>query len=447
MVVVSILAGGALFVSGFLVGQRTRRSSRARPSRPGRPVPAVLGHATTRSSSASPAATTTSRPRPRRDQGHGRLARRPVLGLPDARAVPPGPPGPVRPVRGDRRRDRDAGREGRRRPTARRSAPTASSSSSRPIEGSPSEKAGIKAGDAIVAVDGAALDGLTVDAAREQGPRQEGHRGRPSIVRGSAAPIDITVVRDVIVQKEVIDEGPRRTARSATSRSPASRTTPRAKFHDALQADLKAGKKKIILDLRGNPGGYVTAARRIAQRVHRGRADLLGAGRRRAARSRPTRPAGGIATDRHDPARRPRRQGQRLGERDRGRRAPGPEAGDSSSARRRSARAPSSSGSSSRTARRAEADDREVADAGQALDPPRRDHPGRRGRDAGRRRPRPGPGPRQGGRAADEGGGRPSTGAVDAGARRVRTSAVLLRVTAFLYGDRERKEVMCSDRQ
>src|SRR4029079_17204212 len=27
---------------------------------------------------------------------------------------------------------------------------------------------------------------------------------------------------------------------------------------------LDAGRKKIILDLRGNPGGYVTAARRIA---------------------------------------------------------------------------------------------------------------------------------------------------------------------------------------
>jgi carboxyl-terminal processing protease len=35
------------------------------------------------------------------------------------------------------------------------------------------------------------------------------------------------------------------------------------KFHDALQAALKAGKKKIILDLRGDPGGYVMAARSI----------------------------------------------------------------------------------------------------------------------------------------------------------------------------------------
>src|SRR5205814_3972859 len=31
-----------------------------------------------------------------------------------------------------------------------------------------------------------------------------------------------------------------------------------------LKADLKNGEKKIILDLRGNPGGFVTAARAIA---------------------------------------------------------------------------------------------------------------------------------------------------------------------------------------
>ena len=37
-----------------------------------------------------------------------------------------------------------------------------------------------------------------------------------------------------------------------------------SQFHDALKADVDAGRTKIILDLRGNPGGYVTAARQIA---------------------------------------------------------------------------------------------------------------------------------------------------------------------------------------
>ena len=37
----------------------------------------------------------------------------------------------------------------------------------KPIAGSPADKAGVKVGDVVVSVDGAALDGLTVDAARD----------------------------------------------------------------------------------------------------------------------------------------------------------------------------------------------------------------------------------------------------------------------------------------
>jgi carboxyl-terminal processing protease len=131
-----------------------------------------------------------------------------------------------------------------------------------PIEGSPSEKAGVKAGDAIVAVDGASLDGLTVDEARNKIRGKKGTEVVLSIVRGAADPIDITVVRDVIVSKEVIAKdlaGGTIGYIAVTGFSDNSQT----KFHDALQADLKAGKKKFILDLRGDPGGYVTAARAI----------------------------------------------------------------------------------------------------------------------------------------------------------------------------------------
>jgi carboxyl-terminal processing protease len=132
-----------------------------------------------------------------------------------------------------------------------------------PIEGSPSEKAGVKAGDIIVAVDGTSLDGLTVDGARNKIRGKKGTEVVLSIVRGSAAPIDITVVRDVIVSKEVITKDLANDTVgyiAVTGFSDNSQT----KFHAALQADLKAGKKRIVLDLRGDPGGYVTAARSIA---------------------------------------------------------------------------------------------------------------------------------------------------------------------------------------
>jgi carboxyl-terminal processing protease len=70
-------------------------------------------------------------------------------------------------------------------------------------------------------------------------------------------------VRDVIKQREVIEEdladGTIGYIR-VTGFSDNSAT----QYHEAVQADLDAGRKKLILDLRGNPGGYVTAARSIA---------------------------------------------------------------------------------------------------------------------------------------------------------------------------------------
>jgi carboxyl-terminal processing protease len=132
-----------------------------------------------------------------------------------------------------------------------------------PIEGSPSEKAGVKAGDVITAVDGASLDGLTVDGARNKIRGKKGTEVVLSIIRGTAAPINITVVRDVIVSKEVIAKDLASNTIGYIAVTGFSDNS-QAKFHDALQADLKAGKKLFILDLRGDPGGYVTAARSIA---------------------------------------------------------------------------------------------------------------------------------------------------------------------------------------
>jgi carboxyl-terminal processing protease len=132
-----------------------------------------------------------------------------------------------------------------------------------PLEGSPSEKAGVKAGYEIVAVDGVSLNGLTVDGARDKIRGKKGTEVTLSIVRGKAAPIDITVVRDVIISKEVITKtlGGGAVGYIAVTGFSDNAAT---KFHDALQTDLKAGETKIIVDLRGNPGGYVNAARQIA---------------------------------------------------------------------------------------------------------------------------------------------------------------------------------------
>jgi carboxyl-terminal processing protease len=132
-----------------------------------------------------------------------------------------------------------------------------------PLDGSPSEKAGLKPGDVITAVDGTSIDGLTVDATRDKIRGRKGTEVTLTIVRGGAAPTDIKVTRDVIISKEVVTKTLGDGAVGYIDVTGFSDNSA-SKFHDALQADLKAGQKKIILDLRGNPGGYVTAARQMA---------------------------------------------------------------------------------------------------------------------------------------------------------------------------------------
>src|SRR5215204_4551295 len=128
---------------------------------------------------------------------------------------------------------------------------------------SPAERAGIAIGDVIVATDGASLDGLTPDAARDRIRGPKGSIVTLTIHRGTAGQIELAITRDVVQQQEVI------------SRALADETVGYVRLNgfsdraaDQVAADLaahvKAGRTKLILDLRGNLGVYVTAARKVA---------------------------------------------------------------------------------------------------------------------------------------------------------------------------------------
>ncbi len=132
-----------------------------------------------------------------------------------------------------------------------------------PLGGSPAEKAGLRAGDLVLATDGVPLDGLSVDAARAKIRGPKGSVLELSVVRGSAAPFALRITRDVILEQEVeskaLADGTVGYVRleGFSDRSAAELT-------DALRTHVQAGRKLLILDLRGNPGGYVTAARVVA---------------------------------------------------------------------------------------------------------------------------------------------------------------------------------------
>lgn len=128
-----------------------------------------------------------------------------------------------------------------------------------PLKGTPSDKAGIKSGDMILKIDGNDTKGMDITTAvgHIRGPR--GSVVTLSILReGWPAPREIKVTRDVIDVPTVTTEA--RPGRifiiqlmSFSSQSP-------GLFREALREFVVSGNDKLILDLRGNPGGYLEAA-------------------------------------------------------------------------------------------------------------------------------------------------------------------------------------------
>lgn len=127
-----------------------------------------------------------------------------------------------------------------------------------PIEGTPADKAGIKAGDVILKINDKATLDMTIDDAVAL------MRGTPktpidlTIVRkGSAEPLKFHIIRDIITVESVY-------TRTIGKEVLYIRVT---NFDKKVAADVKTAIKKhaktskgIILDLRNNPGGLLDQA-------------------------------------------------------------------------------------------------------------------------------------------------------------------------------------------
>jgi carboxyl-terminal processing protease len=129
--------------------------------------------------------------------------------------------------------------------------------------GQPAEKAGLQVGDVIVAVDGQDVTGMTLTEAISliRGPRDT--KVTLTIHRGDQPPFDVTLVRarieiPIVVTKTLADGQIEYVALGEfTSNAP-------ARLADALRTALAKKPTGLVLDLRGNPGGFLDAAVRIA---------------------------------------------------------------------------------------------------------------------------------------------------------------------------------------
>jgi carboxyl-terminal processing protease len=135
------------------------------------------------------------------------------------------------------------------------------------IPKSPAEQAGIKAGDHIVAVDGQQTDSLSTDEAATLLTGAEGSVCRVTVVTAGQSPRELNVTRshvDVpsLEGVKIIDQ----TAGVAYIRIPAFQKTTSQDLEAALWDLHRQGMQKLILDLRGNPGGLLTASVEIADK-------------------------------------------------------------------------------------------------------------------------------------------------------------------------------------
>ena len=161
-----------------------------------------------------------------------------------------------------------------------------------PIAGSPAEAAGLRPGDVIATVDGTTLDGLTPDEARDRVRGAAGTEVKLHILRfeapipaptagpraspsGSPAPAGTPTPRELLDEFDVTIVRAKIQRREVTSRvlgggtvgyvSLSGFSSEGAKqLEDAIRVHLDNGIKKLVFDLRGNPGGFVTDAESVA---------------------------------------------------------------------------------------------------------------------------------------------------------------------------------------
>jgi carboxyl-terminal processing protease len=129
-----------------------------------------------------------------------------------------------------------------------------------PLAGSPAERAGIRSGDVIVSVDGVDTTPLNLDevANRIRGPR--GTSVTLGLVRDSTPMFEVVVVRDTITVASVRSRLLPGDMPLAYARIDVFSELTSQQLREQLAPLLAQGSRAVVLDLRGNPGGYLSSA-------------------------------------------------------------------------------------------------------------------------------------------------------------------------------------------
>ena len=135
-----------------------------------------------------------------------------------------------------------------------------------PIDDTPAERAGIKAGDVIVRLDDTPVKGMTLNEAVKIMRGEPGTDILLTVVReGAEGPLKITITRDIIRIKSVrgrtLDPG---YGYIRISQFQSATGTSMRKQLSELKKENGGELKGLVLDLRNNPGGVLNASVSVA---------------------------------------------------------------------------------------------------------------------------------------------------------------------------------------
>jgi carboxyl-terminal processing protease len=131
-----------------------------------------------------------------------------------------------------------------------------------PLEGTPADKAGLRPGDKILAIDGTSTANINLDEAVQKIRGKKGTEVVLTIARKSfQEPQDIPIVRGEIVVKSVKTEMKNDIFIIEITNF---KNDTFGLFNQAVQEAVQKDPKGIILDMRNNPGGYLQGAVEVA---------------------------------------------------------------------------------------------------------------------------------------------------------------------------------------
>jgi carboxyl-terminal processing protease len=171
-----------------------------------------------------------------------------------------------------------------------------------PFDGSPAKKAGIRPGDAIIEVNGESTRGWTTHEAVGRIRGERGTEVRLKVRHVDGTTEDLVVVRDQILLPSVKVDVPEDAQGNDAPElgyvriEQFTRRTPE-ELEQALRDVQAKGQKGLILDLRNNPGGLVSACDAVASQFMSSRKTIFIEQRRNGDEQQHLTRGGGLATE------------------------------------------------------------------------------------------------------------------------------------------------------